>query len=301
MLRGIGIFVVVLMSACGSSTTSATTPSPVIAKVGTQVVRQSALDIRLKSALVQLHQGGAPTPRGADDPMLQKVRAGVLQSLITDAVIAQEAGYRHLAVTDSQVESEIKADESAAGGSNALQTQLAQAGGSMEQLRDEIRSRENEANLENSFAQERASAAQSALDGGMAFSDVVARYSDDSGSAANGGDMGAIALTTLNTSDTTFASSVEKLQVGQTTAKPVRDRAGYEILRVDAHSGDSWSVHRILISAPQPYTVINRPKWFADSLLDAVAQLCAAHQLTVYIEKSVQPCSAPAASQSASP
>jgi parvulin-like peptidyl-prolyl isomerase len=226
--------------------------------------------------------------------MLEQLRADVLRSLISDAVITQEAEFRHVAVTDAQVNAEVSSDQSAAGGASALQTQLAQAGGSLDQLKDEIRSRRNEQNLEYYFAAQRADDALSALRAGTAFETVAAQFSDDTASNGAGGDVGALSLTTLNNSDPAFAKAVESLAVGETSPAPVRDQAGYEILRLDSHSGSNWSVHRILVSAPQTYTVMSRPQWFAESILAALAQLCSANQVTVYVDQSVQPCSAPA-------
>ena len=284
-----------LLVSCASSSSTAAT-SPVIAKVGSQVIRQSSLDLRLKAVLTSLSQGGAPTPKGKNDPMLEKVRANVLQGLITDAVIAQEAQYRHLAVTTAEVDAEVQSDEQSAGGANALQSQLSQAGGSMAQLRDEITSRDNEAALENYFATQRVQAVLGALAAGTPFESVARQYSDDSNTGAKGGDMGTLSLSTLNGSDPKFVAALEKLQAGETMTEPVRDASGYDLLRLDARTGDTWSVHRILVSAPQPYTVLNRPQWFAQSLLDAVAQLCAQNQIHVYVDPSVQPCTAPAPS-----
>jgi parvulin-like peptidyl-prolyl isomerase len=283
------------LAGCASQTSSsAPVNSKVIAKVGSQTITEHELDIRLQSAETALSQAGSQTPKSSSDPMLEQLRADVLRSLISDAVITQEAAFRHLAVTDAQVNAEISSDQSAAGGASALQTQLAQAGGSLDQLKDEIRSRRNEQNLENYFAAQRANQALAALNAGTAFATVVQQYSDDTTSNSSGGDVGSVSLATLNASDPAFAKAVESLAVGQTSPAPVRDQAGYEILRLDAHSGSTWSLHRILVSAPQTYTVMSRPQWFAQSILDALAQLCSMNQVFVYVDKSLQPCSAPA-------
>ena len=90
-IKAVGLTCLMLLVSCGSSSSTAAI-SPVIAKVGSQVIRQSSLDLRLKAVLTSLSQGGAPTPKGKNDPMLEKVRANVLQGLITDAVIAQGVG-----------------------------------------------------------------------------------------------------------------------------------------------------------------------------------------------------------------
>src|SRR5580700_10549201 len=116
---------------CSSSTSSSTSAdSEVIAKVGTQTITEHQLDIRLESAETALSQAGSQTPKNSNDPMLEQLRADVLRSLISDAVIAQEAEYRHVAITNAEVNAQVAADQSAAGGASALQSQLSQAGGS---------------------------------------------------------------------------------------------------------------------------------------------------------------------------
>jgi parvulin-like peptidyl-prolyl isomerase len=280
---------------CGSSTSSSTSAnSEVIAKVGTQTITEHQLDIRLASAETALSQAGSQTPKDSNDPMLEQLRADVLRSLISDAVIAQEAEYRHVAITNAEVNAQVASDQSEAGGASALQSQLAQAGGSLDQLKDEIRSQGNEQNLEYYFAAQRADEALAALHSGTPFATVAQEYSDDTTSNSNGGNVGSVSLTTLNSSDPAFAKAVESLSVGETSPAPVRDQAGYEILHLDSHSGSTWSLHRILVSAPQTYTVMNRPQWFAESILVALAQLCSENEVVVYVDKSVQPCSAPA-------
>jgi parvulin-like peptidyl-prolyl isomerase len=282
--------------ACGStaSTSSSTDNSKVIAQVGSQKITEHQLDIRLQSAETALSQAGSQTPKSSSDPMLEQVRADVLRSLISDAVITQEAEYRHVAVSNADINGEIASDQSAAGGASQLQTQLSQAGGSLDQLKDEIRSRRNEQNLENLFASQRANDALLALRSGTSFADVAQQYSDDTASNGNGGEVGSVSLTTLNASDPAFTKAVESLSVGATSSSPVRDQAGYEIIRLDSQSGTTWSIHRILVSAPQTYTVMSRPQWFGQSILVALAELCSAHQVVVYVDQSVQPCSAPA-------
>ena len=224
--------------------------------------------------------------------MLQQLRADVLRGLISDAVIAQEAEYRHVAVTDAEVNAEVAQEQAAAGGAAQLNSQLAQAGGSIDQLKDEIRSQRNDQNLENFFAQQRVNAALAALRGGAGFASVATQYSDDAQSEPSGGDVGAVTLVTLNASDPVFTQAVEALTVGQLSPTPVRDQAGYEILRLDAHSGTTWNLHRILVSAPQTYTYTNRPPWYSQSLLEALAQLCAQNMVTVLVDSQLQPCSA---------
>jgi hypothetical protein len=235
--------------------------------------------------------------------MLSKLRADVLKSLILDSIIAQEAAYRHVVAGDADVQRQVDADTQAAGGSAPLQTQLAEAGGSMAQLRDAIRSRINEQRLEDEFARERAAAIQKRLAAGEDFAVLAKLLSDDETNRDKGGDMGTVTDAQLDQGDKQFATAVRALQPGQTTPQPARDQAGYEILRVDAVSAAGYAMHRILVSAPQTYTVKERPNWFLQSLLDALAQYCSQGQLKVMVPGAQQPCasSTPSGSASAAP
>jgi len=183
----------------------------------------------------------------------------------------------------------------------ALQTQLAEAGGSLDQLRDEIRSRINEQRLEDLFAGQRAQQVLQRIAGGGDFAAIARQVSDDDGTRDKGGDMGVQSQAQLAGSDATFAAAVRALGPGQLVSAPVRDSAGYEIIRVDAVSAQGYAVHCILVAAPKTYTVKERPAWFLQSILDAIAQYCSENQLTVLISSAEQPCVSASPSPPASP
>jgi parvulin-like peptidyl-prolyl isomerase len=304
-LRAAALAAAALLAACGSSPSGAAPASQgAVARVGSQQIPRSLFDLRLASALTAIEQGGGPQQGSSGyDAMVAKLRASVLKSLIIDSVIAQEDQFRHIAASDADVEKEVGADARSAGGTPALQTQLAEAGGSLDQLRDEIRSRINEERLEDAFARERAAAVLLQLRQGADFATLARQLSDDTTSRDKGGDMGVLSDATLNAGDKAFAAGVRALQGGQLVATAVRDDAGYELLRVDAVSARGRAVHRILVAAPRPYTVKERPDWFLQSLLDAIAQYCAQGRLTVLIASEEQPCvsASPSPSPSSTP
>lgn len=292
----------VLLGACGSGAGPTPSPGAPVAQVGKQTIPRSLFDLRLNTALVSVEQGGGPSPGTSGyNAMLSQLRADVLKSLIIDSIIAQEAAYRHVAATDAEVQKELDQDVKDAGGQSQLQTQLAEAGGSLDQLRDAIRSRLNEQRLEDQFAQQRAAAILQQLQGGADFATLAKQLSDDETSGPKGGDMGVMSNATLDSGDKAFAAAVRALQPGHTVSAPVRDVGGYEVIRVDAVSAAGYAVHRILVAAPQTYTVKERPAWFEQSLLDALAQYCSSNQLKVMISGAAQPCATAAPSGAASP
>lgn len=264
---------------------------PVILVVGPDRVHQSVFDARVSVAVTAAQQGGGPQSSDPQYPQfLASIRARVLQSLIIDTVIAQEARTRGVAATDADVEKEVTADTSIAGGGAQLATQLAEAGGSVAQLRDETRSRLNEAQLEDLLASQRAADALVQIKSGTDFGTVAQAYSDDQTSIGKGGDLGSLSLDQLKGGDSAFLNALTALKVGQITDPPARDAAGYEILRVDAATATARSAHRILVAAPQPYTEKERPDWFTQAVLLAVSTDCSSGSIQVLLANAGQPC-----------
>ena len=290
-----------MLSACSSSG-AAPAAQGAVARVGKQAIPRSLFDLRLNSALTAAQQGGGPRQGDAGyNAMLDALRASVLKSLIIDSVIAQEAAFRHLAATDAEVQAEVDKDVKAAGGMSTLQTQLAEAGGSLDQLRDEVRSRINEQRVEDAFARERATAILQQLRAGADFATLAKQTSDDDTTRDKGGDMGVLTVAQLDNGDKDFAAAVYAMATGQLSAAPLRDQAGYEIIRVDRVTAIGRTAHRILVAAPRTYTVKERPAWFLQSILGAIAQYCSQGKLTVLIASAEQPCVAASPATSATP
>ena len=194
-----------------------------------------------------------------------------------------------------EVQTEVAADAQQAGGMNALRTELAGAGGSIAQLTDEITSDLNEQRLEDHFAQARAATVEHTLATGANFLTTAKTFSDDTGTNAKGGDLGLLTAANLSAYDPAFSAAVKRLVPGQYTKTPVHDAGGYDIVMLYAKSAKGWSVRHILIAAPTPYSVTNRPAWFQELLFVTVAQLCAANQIEVSLTNAGgNPCVAPA-------
>jgi len=223
--------------------------------------------------------------------MQAQLRASVLRSLILDTIIAQEAAQAGVAATSSEISAQVSAAAQQAGSLAALQTSLAQAGGSITQFRDEIRSHMNEQRLEDLFASQRAQLVENQLAAGVSFASLVASMSDDTGTNAKGGDLGALTAATLDTGDQDFAKAVRSLSVGAYTRAAVHDSGGYDIILLYAKAAASWSVRHILVAAPTPYTVKDRPEWFTGALFSAVTQYCQRNEIHIFIsDAGANPC-----------
>lgn len=284
--------------ACGSSPSPSATASPqVIARVGSTSITADLFQLRLQHTLTAVGQAGGPTDNAA---MTSRVRAGVLRSLLIDAVTAQQAAARGVAATPAEIQASIDADVAAAGGATQLQAQLAAVGESMDQLRDEIRSNLNGQQLEDLFARQRAGEVEQKLQAGASMASLAAGYSDDTATAATGGELGALARSTISGGDASFATAVFGLSVGHYTTTPIRDSQGYDIVLLEAATATTVTLRHIIIAAPQPYSLKAQPTWFTASIFEQLATDCAAGQIAVYISNvGDNPCAA--ASSGATP
>ena len=232
--------------------------------------------------------------------MTAQVRASVLRSLLIDTVIAQEAAAAHVAATDSEIQAQVDADAQAAGGLTQLQTQLASAGGSLFQLRDELRSSLNEQKLEDLFAHQRAATVEQQLASGGNFAALATQFSDDTTTSAKGGNLGAVPRSQVEGDDPTYAAAVLALAPGAHTDPPIRDAQGYDIVALVSATPAALTLRHIIVFAPEPYTVKERPSWFAEAIFEALAQDCSAGMIHIYVANvGDDPCAA--ASGSASP
>jgi parvulin-like peptidyl-prolyl isomerase len=298
--RFIALTATLLCVACGSGPSPSSTVAPqVIAKVGPSSITATAFAVRLQSTLTAVSQAGGPSNNAA---MTAQVRASVLRSLLIDTVIAQEAAAAGVAASDAQVQEQVDADAQTAGGQTQLQSQLASIGGSLAQLRDEIRSSLNEQRLEDLFAKQRAVEIEQKLAAGTAFAALAAQYSDDTTTASKGGTLGAVPRSQVQGDYPNYAAAVLALAPGQHTDPAVHDAQGYDIVELDASTTATLTLRHVIVDAPQPYTVKERPPWFAEAIFESLAQDCSAGQIHIFIGNvGDDPCAAASATASPSP
>ncbi len=299
------------VAACGSSSSPTSASSTAVATVAGSRISAEQLDVRLQSALADIGEAGGPT---GNPQMLTSVTATVIGSLIFDTVVAQEARRLHMLAKPGQVDDRLRQFTQDAGGPAQLQSQLAAAGQSMAGLRDEITSEIDEQNVENYFAQLRAQQVARQLSQGANFGSLVTQYSDSPDTSSKGGQLGSLSAAQITSElGGNVLGAIRPLQPGQYTTRPVRNTQGYEIVRVDAVSATTWTLREILVAAPQPYTVKDRPSWFNEEVYYEIFQDCQAGRITLYgrykTVKGANPCvaaspaapPAPTATASASP
>ncbi|HET9051088.1 MAG TPA: peptidylprolyl isomerase [Candidatus Dormibacteraeota bacterium] len=225
----------------------------------------SVFDGRMCASIVGAEQGGAPGPSSpAYAAFLAALRDRVLKSYVFDTITAQEARLHNTLAAQSQVDAEVQADVTAAGGRDALTSQLAQAGATEATLEDETRSRLNEANLVDLLAGQRAADVVARLKAGLPFDQAARQFSDDAGTSANGGVLGKVTIDQLNAGDPTFKQAVLQMHAGDLSVTPIRDAQGYVVVYCDAADATSRTLRVIRVAAPNPYTTKERPNWFAE-------------------------------------
>ncbi|MGH7723672.1 MAG: peptidylprolyl isomerase [Candidatus Dormibacteria bacterium] len=300
MRRPLAVLLALLCCGCGSgAAASPTATAKVIARVGSTTIPAGLFAIRLHSALTSVSLAGGPSNNPA---MTAQVRASVLRSLLIDTVIAQEAAASGVAATAAEVQAQVDADVHTAGGTAQLQSQLASLGGSLDQLHDEIRSSLNEQKLEDFFAAQRAAEIEHKLSAGTAFATLASQYSDDATTAAKGGALGAVPRTQIQGDDPAYAAAVLALHPGAHTNPPVRDAQGYDIVALDSSAATTLTLRHIIVDAPQPYTVKERPAWFSEAIFESLAQDCSAGRIHIYVGNvGDDPCAAASAAASPSP
>lgn len=299
MRRALAIMLVLFCSGCSNASPSPSGSSQVIARVGPTAITNDLFQIRLTSALASVVLAGGPSNNPA---MRSQVRASVLRSLIIDTIIAQEATAAGVAATNAEIQAQVQADVSAAGGTSQLQSQLASLGGSMAQLHDEISSSLNEQKLEDVFARQRALEIEQKLAAGASFATLAAQYSDDTATAAKGGELGGVARTQVQGDTPAYSGPVLALAPGQYTVAPIRDAQGYDIVQLESATATTLTLRHIVVNAPQPYTVRERPDWFSEAIFESIAQDCSANQVHVYIgDVGDDVCAAASPSASPSP
>ena len=283
------------VTGCSSTTTGPTTkPSPVIARVAGATITLAQFNTRYNSALVSIEQGGGPKNNATQTTQLRQT---ILGSLIIDTVIREEATALGLEATPKEIQAQVAADATSDGGMSALETDLAGAGGSIAQLEDEIASDLNEQRLEDDFAKARAATIEQILATGTKFSAAkfaatAKTYSDDTGTSTKGGDLGILTKAQLATYDPAFAAAVQGLAVGAYTTTPVHDAGGYDIVMLYSDSSKGFGVRHLLVYAGNPYNVMDRPDWFAESLFGQIATLCQQNKIEVTLtDAGGSPCS----------
>ncbi|WP_310549996.1 peptidylprolyl isomerase [Paenibacillus glufosinatiresistens] len=189
----------------------------------------------------------------------------IVQSMISERLIDQEAEKAKVTVTDADIEEELKKITDRLGGEEALNNALSQSGMTLANLKEQIPSQvklrkiltpqikvtdediqnyfnENKESLGNKEevrashilvqTKEEADAIYKQLKDGADFAELAKTKSGDTGSASKGGDLGFFANDGSMVAE--FANAAFKMKVGE-ISEPVKSDYGYHIIKVTDH------------------------------------------------------------------
>lgn len=290
-----------------SAQTTKKTLDKVAAVVGSSIILQSEIELQYSQYLAQGNAANAD------------VKCSILQGLLSQKILGQQAIIDSVTVTDDQIDSEIerrlRAMTGRAGGQERLEQFL---GRSLIQYKDEIRPdiremlvaqkmqakiTENIAvtplevkryfdaipkdslpffnteveiaeivvypklnNLEKEAFHDKAEALRLRIKGGEDFATLASLYSQDPGSARDGGDLGFMDRSGLVKE---FAATAFKLKAGELSAV-IETEFGFHVLQVIERRGEQVNVRHILIKTePTPASLL-RAKAHIDSVYQQV-------------------------------
>ena len=226
-------------------------PDGTAATVNGVAISQEELDINYQQFLQLYEFYGIDVT--ADDVKLE-ARNSMLETMITQELLMQEAEKREITVTDEEVEEYLTdmVNNQYGGSREELETAVEEAGMTMdyykEAQREELMMTKLNADLVNHpetvdvikarhilvASEEEPNEIIAKLDNGEDFAVLAKEYSLD-GSAADGGDLGYFATNGVTTSKMVdeFTAGAQALEVGEYSKTPVMSQFGYHIILVE--------------------------------------------------------------------
>lgn len=248
----LGVFLVSGLFGCGNKV-----PEGTVATVNGEPISQEELDINYNQFLQLYAFYGFDVTQ--DDVKLE-ARNTMLDNMITQELLLQEAEKRGLSVSDEEVEEDIQnMVTNQYGGSQAdLEEAVQQAGMTMDFFKnakkEELLLTKLQTELVNNpetvdvikashilvDTEEEANEIIAQLDGGADFAALAQEKSTDTGSAANGGELGYFAVNGVTTSKMVdaFSQGAQALEVGEYSKTPVQSEFGYHIILVEDKQSD---------------------------------------------------------------
>ena len=246
-ILALGAFLMTGLFGCGDKV-----PEGTVATVNGTSISQEVLDENYNMVLRQ-YESYYGLDVTADDLKLE-VRNAMLNELIMNELLLQEAEKREIAVSDEEVTAYIDAmvTDNYGGNQADFEAALEQVGMTAEYYQDSVKESLIITKLQNDLVnnpetvdvikarhilvetEEEALAVIAKLDEGEEFAALAKEYSLD-GSAANGGDLGYFATNGATTSKMVdeFTAGAVALEIGEYSKAPVESQFGYHIILVE--------------------------------------------------------------------
>jgi parvulin-like peptidyl-prolyl isomerase len=258
------------LSACSAPGVSLPFTEPAAAVVDGHTISMKAYQARLE---VSRHRDpflgireAIPSPAPS-----QRLETFTIEQLVREEIVRQEAEKRHIAVSDHAVQSRIDGLQGHAGAA-PFKAALQRNGFTSDSYRADQHALLTEVALLQAMAKDRADSAAGDLKTGDTFTAVAARWSDDSGTSARGGDAGW--LRPADIPEPALAAAVQSMVAGSTTGI-IRTNRGYAIATVLERRADQVPLAAILVLAPPVdlYSPQGTPAWFTKFIDDRDAAL----------------------------
>lgn len=261
----LGAFLVTGLTGCGSKV-----PDGAVATVNGEAIMQEELDANFDQFLQMYEAYGIDT---TDETLRLNLRNSILESLVIQEVLVQEAENRGLEASDEEVDSYVQGvKDSYYGGDDAAYTAaLEDAGYTVESYAEAVREQLLIEALQDDLVnhpevidvakashilvdtEEEALDLIAQLDGGADFAALAKELSTDLGSAVDGGSLGYFALNGDSTSKMVdeFTAAVREQEIGVHSSTPVESQYGYHIILVEDRAEDVD-----LLTDPEKYGAI---------------------------------------------
>lgn len=261
----LGAFLITGLTGCGSDI-----PEGTAAVVNDVAISQEELDVNYEQFLQMYESYGVDT---SDEMLRLNLRNSILESLVIQELLVQEAANRGITVSDEEVSQQVQAIKDAyyAGDDAAYEAALAESGYTaasyaeavkeqllMEQLQDALVNQPEVVDVAKAShilvaTEEEALAVIAKLENGEDFAALAQEVSTDMGSAVEGGSLGYFALNGDTTSKMVeeFSAAVREQEIGTFSASPVQSQFGYHIILVEDRASDVD-----LLADPEKYGAI---------------------------------------------
>ena len=259
----LAVFLVTGLAGCGSKV-----PAGTVATVNGVAISQEELDANFNQFMQMYEAYGVDT---SDETLQINLRNSLLESLIVQELIVQEAENREITVSDEDVNAYIQSVKDSYGDADAYVKVLEENGYTeasyaeavreqmvIELFRDDLVNHPEVVDVAKArhilvANEEEALDVIAQLDKGADFAALAQDISTDMGSAVDGGDLGYFALNGDTTSKmvTEFSDAVRAQEIGVHSSAPVQSQFGYHIILVE-----NRELEVDLLSNPEKYSAV---------------------------------------------
>ena len=275
----------IALSACTTPGVSLPFSEPAAAVVDGHSIPMKAYQARLQVSRHRDPFNGIPEAIPSPAPS-QRLQDFTIEQLVREEIVRQEAEKRGITVEDHAVQARIDGLRSKAG-TSAFNAALSRNGFTAESFGAYQRALLTAVALIHAMAGDRARSAAGELKSGATFASVAARWSDDTGTFARGGDAGW--LRPAEIPEPPLAAAVESLATGAVSSI-IQTNRGFTIASVLERRNDQVHLAVILVLAPSIdlYSPQGTGAWFTKFVDDRESGLRRAGKIVVKVGSSAR-------------